>query len=138
MRSKKIEAEIKNDTTCQAIGKDWTGHPIEKFTNEGADAFCPYIDNKRLAKVICSKHGEGIIHREYPTSVFYPPGVTAPEHFDITKVNLQNRHYHWAQIDGFKSVQFCRFQRDGVSKDSDLCEKYFTTCPVYKEHIKEQ
>jgi hypothetical protein len=137
MRSKKVEAKIKSDINYAAVGPDFTGQDITEYTNEGSDAFCPFIDNKRLGKMICSKHGEGIIHRSYPTSAFYPPGVAWPKKFDVSKCNQKNRHYHWVQLENFQSVQICKFQRDPVTRSNDVCEKHFLKCPVYLEHVKE-
>jgi hypothetical protein len=133
-KSKNTEA-ISIDAVFQPVGADWTGHPIEKFTNEGATAFCPFIDNIRLAKTICSKKGEGIIHRDVYSKIPAPKG---PVDFDTKldkDINPKNRKYHWVQI-GFKSFQCCKFQRDPVSTDDDLCQYHFKKCAVYKENSK--
>jgi hypothetical protein len=130
MRSKKVEAAIKEDIDFQPIGKDFTGHPIEEFTNMGSSCFCPFIDNNKLAKVILSKKGEGIVHRDVPTRL--------PIDFDPTKCNPKNRTYHWVQIE-FKPFQCCKFQRDPMLIDGekrDLCQYDFKKCPIYKANAK--
>lgn len=128
-RSRKVEKAVKESgmLELQVVGQDWTDHPIEEFTNEGSDMFCPFIDNKKLARLICSKHGEGVIHRDAPAKL--------PWGFDPTKDNNKNRHYHWVQI-GFNSYQCCKYDRDPVSTKEDLCEKYFKKCPIYKANIE--
>ncbi|MDD4247666.1 MAG: hypothetical protein PHT13_00935 [Methanosarcina sp.] len=98
-----------------AIGDDFNGHDLSEFTNSGATIFCPFIHNEKLGAVICSKSGVGIIHRSYPTGA----------------VELNNKRYHWVQLQDFSNVQFCKLQREPV-KNFEQCEKHFKACPVYK------
>lgn len=125
-RSRKVEQAIKeNDKDFSVIGIDYDGHDVTEFTNEGADSFCPFIDNKRAAKVILAAHGIGTVHRDYPARL--------PCDTDIDTMNQLNRKYHWVQIN-FTSVQYCKYQRDPEAK-YEKCECDYKNCSVYKNHI---
>lgn len=134
-RSRRIEKEVKESgmAELQVVGADLSNLTIEDvtrdYTNEGADLFCPLIDNKKLAKLLISSKGINVLARDAPS--------TLPIDFDIVSGNKKNTSYHWAQI-GFQSIQFCKFQRDPVNRNDDLCEKNFKKCPVYQEHIKKR
>lgn len=131
----KIKDVVLQEHAFQPVGKDWSESPIEEFTNEGATVFCPYIDNKKLAKLICSKKGEGIIHRDVYTKV---PGPVGPVDFDtkfMEDLNPKNKKYHWVQV-GFQSFQCCKYQKDLVSTEKDLCQYHFISCQIYKENSK--
>ncbi|MDD3040573.1 hypothetical protein [Bacteroides sp.] len=101
-----------------AIGFDYTNSPLEEFTNAKTTAFCPFIDNDKLCKLIRSKKGVDIIHRYYPTGLSEPNGI-----------------YHWVQLEDFTNVQCCLLTRELV-KNFEMCEKYFTKCPKYKEQME--
>lgn len=133
--SKIMESEL-SKAPIQPIGADWTDHPIEEFTNEGATAFCPFIDNQKLAKLICSKKGTGIIHRDVYSKI--QASKKEKDDFDTKyaeDTNPKNRKYHWVQV-GFQSYQCCKFQRDPVTTDKDLCQYHFKECSVYKENTE--
>lgn len=100
-----------------AIGDNWNGHDLSEFTNIAADKFCPYIDNEKLAAVICSKEGIGIIHRSYATGL---EGTSS--------------YYHWVQLQDFTNIQFCKLQR-GPTNAFETCEKHFKDCPLYKREV---
>ena len=118
-RARKIEKEIKESFEFRAIGDDYTGKDHMEYTNINTVGFCPFIDNNRLGKVILSKKGEGIIHRKCVAS------------------NGTDRFYHYAQLQDFKPVQFCKMQRDPET-DIEKCEKFFTKCPAYLAAMAEE
>jgi len=118
-RSRKIEKAIKEDYDFSAIGEDYTDKDPAEYTNIDAVGFCPHIDNSRLQKIILSKKGEGIIHRKCVAS------------------NGTDRFYHYAQLQDFKPVQFCKLQRDPET-DIEKCERFFAKCPAYLAEIAEE
>ena len=119
-RSRKVEQAIKNDYEFKAIGEDYTDKDPAEYTNINAVGFCPHIDNNnRLQKVILSKKGDGIIHRKSVAS------------------NGVDRFYHYVQLQDFKPVQFCKFQRD-PDADIEKCERFFTKCPAYIAAMAEE
>lgn len=126
MRSKKVEAAIKKDHNYQAVGEDFSGKPIEEYTNAKNTAFCPFLDHLKLAKTITSKNGLGIIHRSYPTG----------------HEKIENKRYHWVQLQTFQNAQFCKLQRDPIISQGErdithlMCEKRFTECLVYKQEMR--
>ena len=118
-RSRKIEREIKESYEFKAIGEDYTDKDPAEYTNINAVGFCPFIDNNRLQKIILSKNGDGIIHRKCVAS------------------NGTDRFYHYVQLQDFKPVQFCKFQRDPEA-DIEKCERFFTKCPAYLAEMAEE
>ena len=118
-RSRKIEKEIKESYAFRAIGEDYTDKDPAEYTNINAMGFCPYIDNNRLQKTILSKKGDGIIHRKCVAS------------------NGTDGFYHYVQLQDFKPVQFCKFQRD-PDADIEKCERFFTKCPAYIAAMAEE
>jgi hypothetical protein len=132
-RSRKIEKEIKESFEFRAIGVDYEGHNITEYTNEGSDAFCPYIDNKKLAKVILAGHGEGDVHKDYPAKLHY----SEPGRDNITQMNQKNRHFHVVQLKNWSTVQFCKLQKD-PERDFEKCEWGFRKCPVYIAAMAEE
>lgn len=132
MRSKRVEAAVKADYDFKPVGTNFTNWSIEQIldehTNAGSDRFCPFIDHMKLAKALSKTTEEsGILYRYAPLSMQGSP--------EYNIENTKNLRYHWIQI-GFKSFQYCQWQRDPVTTDEDLCEKNFKKCSVYRESIK--
>jgi len=115
-RARKIEKAIKENYEFKAIGDDYTDKDPAEYTNINTQGFCPFIDDNRLGKVILSKKGEGIIHRECVAS------------------NGIDRFYHYVQLQDFRPVQFCKLQRDPET-DIEKCERGFKKCEFYKSKV---